>query len=142
MFCSLQGLESRTARISYRERGLVQREEDGEGGAPQTRRGVFPVGMASLLARAPQTLGFKHRMESCSIQLPSSSGSLCMADASAKQALENTARKKRNHCSPATAFLTPWCPCQVPFRGCVGWASSTCSILSQWKAALHVQEKP
>lgn len=31
-----------------------------------------------------------------------------MFDASAKQALYNTARKKRNYCSPATAFLTRW----------------------------------
>lgn len=106
LFCSHEGTELRPVRSSYRER--IPFREGRSGGAMQTRRWVFTLGPASLLAWAPQTMWFKHRTGSCSIQLPSNSGILCIFDASAKQALSNIARKKKNYCSPVTASLTRW----------------------------------
>lgn len=50
----------------------MQREEDGEGLCRQ--EGNVSCRDGQPLGSGSQTLGFKHRMESCSIQLPSSSG--------------------------------------------------------------------
>lgn len=113
LFGSPQGMESRPVRSSYKKRrfhstwGRTNNRADHEleGWGRQEGR-VFPLGTASLLAGALQRLWFKHRMGSCSIQLPSSSGILCIFSASAKQALYNIARKKKNYFSPVTAFLT------------------------------------
>lgn len=122
-FCSLQGLESRTVRSSYRERGFHSKGTR-SGGAPQTRRGVFPVGTA----RPASWLGFRRQCDlstgwvaapfSC---LPTLGVYVCLMPLPSRLCIALPGKR-----GIIVALLQHFLhdgPCQIPSQGCVGWVS-------------------